>query len=280
MNKWAFINDQFIEEEKAVLHFRDLSVMRGYGIFDFFKVVSGMSLFLDDHLNRFFRSAEEMQMKIEYSKEELKSIIDELLKRNETTDIGVRLTLTGGYSPDSYQLSKPNFIISLHSFLLPAPEQFERGIKLITHEHQRQLPQVKTIDYLMAIWLQPQIKQRNADDVLYHHKGFITECPRANIFLVTKENTIVTPSNNILKGIIRMKTLQLAKEEFEVEERDISTNELQSAKEVFITSTTKSVLPVVQIDEHIFPERSASDRLSFLLKQLEKNSSGIEIPVV
>lgn len=281
MNKWAFFNDQFIEEEKALLHFRDLSIMRGYGIFDFFKVVNNIPVFIDDHLDRFYTSAAEMRMDVEYSKEELKSIINELLKKNEIADTGVRITLTGGYSPDSYQLAKPNLIISIQSYPLPTQQPFENGIKLITHSHQRQLPQVKTIDYLMAIWLQPLIRQKKADDVLYYSNGLISECPRANIFIVTMKNKIITPAKNVLKGIVRMKTIQLAQGLFECEERDISIDELKAAKEVFITSTTKSILPVAQIDDFILPKlKTVSPRLSFLLQQLENASGGTNYAVV
>jgi branched-chain amino acid aminotransferase len=256
MSNWTFLNDQFVQEEKAVLHFRDLSIQRGYGVFDFFKVLNYAPVFLEDHLSRFYFSAEQMRLNIEYAKDELKKIIFELLQKNNTGDTGMRITLTGGYSTDGYQLSKPNLIISQHSFSTPAKEQFEKGIKLVSYEHQRQLPQVKSIDYLMAIWLQPFIKQNNADDVLYHQNGIVTECPRSNFFIVTNENKIVTPSKNILKGIMRTKLMEIAKLNFELEERKLTIEEIKTAREAFITSTTKAILPVNQIDKHIFSKHN------------------------
>jgi D-alanine transaminase/branched-chain amino acid aminotransferase len=249
---WAFLNDQFIAEEKAVLHLSDLSIQRGYGVFDFFKVANSVPVFLKEHLDRFYFSAEQMRLEIAYSKDELKKILFELLEKNSAVDTGVRITLTGGYSTDGYQLSKPNLIISLRSFAPPSKDQLAKGIKLIIYEHQRQMPHVKTIDYLMPIWLQPLVKENNADDILYHQKGIITECPRSNFFIVTNENKIVTPSKNVLKGVIRMKLIEAAQTNFKVEERGISIQEIKTAKEAFITSTTKTILPVRQIDEHVF----------------------------
>jgi D-alanine transaminase/branched-chain amino acid aminotransferase len=123
-----------------------------------------------------------------------------------------------------------------------------RSIALMTYAHQRQLPDVKTIDYLMAIWLQPLLREKGADDVLYHHNGVIAECPRANFFLVTAEGTLVTPAANVLKGITRMKVLEVARGQFATEERDVLLDEVRTAKEAFITSTTKHVLPVTLID--------------------------------
>jgi len=253
---WAFLNDQFIPEEKAVLHLSDLSIQRGYGIFDFFKVTNAVPVFLKEHLDRFYFSAGQMRLDISYSKEELKNILSVLLKKNEAVDVGVRVTLTGGYSPDGYQLSRPNLIVSLRAFAPPSKDWLSYGIKLITYEHQRQLPHLKTIDYLMPIWLQPLVKQNGADDILYHQKGIVTECPRSNFFIVTNDNRIVTPSKNILKGVMRSKLIEVAKPNFAVEERELSIEEIKTAKEAFITSTTKTILPVHQIDEHIFSEEN------------------------
>lgn len=273
MGQWAFINNDFIKEEDARVHFRDLSIQRGYGVFDFFKVVNSVPVFLEEHLNRFYFSAEEMRLTVGYSKDELIKILDLLIKKNSVATTGVRITLTGGYSADGYQLSNPNLIIALSPLPLPSSQQFEKGIKLVTYQHQRQLPHVKSIDYLMAIWLQPFIRQNNADDVLYHKNGIVSECPRSNFFLVTKEQTLVTPSENILKGVMRSKIIEVARSKFRVEERDVSVDEIKTAKEAFITSTTKTVLPVNQIDDYLFPSlRPLTATIHKMMLELQSNS--------
>lgn len=256
MSNWAFLNDKFIAEEKTFLHFTDLSIQRAYGIFDFFKIINSQPVFLDEHLSRFYFSAEQMRLQVHQSKEELKKIIFELIDRNEVGNTGVRITLTGGYSADGYQLAQPNLIIALRSFEPMTEEQFTKGIRVITYEHQRQLPHIKTIDYIMGVWLQPLIKQNNADDVLYHQNGIVTETPRSNIFIVTDDDHIITPAKNMLKGITRNKLIEAAKTNFVVEERDVTINDIKTAREAFITSTTKIILPIRQIDEHILPNEN------------------------
>jgi branched-chain amino acid aminotransferase len=258
MGKWAFIDKEFIPEQSASVHFCDLAIQRGYGVFDFFKIVNNSPVFLDEHLDRFFYSAEQMHLPIEQTKKELHTIISELLFKNAIPDSGVRLTLTGGYSADGYQLAKPNFIISQSTLQAPSKEQFQKGIRLISYDHQRQLPHVKSIDYLMAIWLQPLLQQRQADDILYHHNGIITECPRANFFIVTKDDTIVTPQQNILKGITRNTLIKIAGADFKMEQRDVSLQEVLQAKEAFVTSTTKKILPVRSIDGRVLGETAGS----------------------
>jgi branched-chain amino acid aminotransferase len=259
--KQAFVNDRFLTEELALIHFRDLSIMRGYGIFDFFRLVGNTPLFLDDHLNRFYESAEQMRLPIREVKQELKDIISKLVNSNNLPDSGVRLTLTGGYSEDGYSISEPNLIISQHTFKPPDKEQRSTGIKLMTFPHQRQLPQVKTIDYLMPIWLQPLIRQGDADDVLYYDKEIVTECPRNNFFIVTEDNQVLTPAMNMLKGITRMKLLHYAAPYFEVKETNISIEDIRNAKEAFVTSTTKGILPVSQVDDKQFTSGSVTVKL-------------------
>jgi len=249
---WVFLNNQFLQEHEAKLQVKDLAVQRGYGIFDFLKFRDYHPVFFDDHLDRFFNSAKEMRLEIDCSRDQLKDIIVSLIKKNNNPDGGIRVTVTGGYSPDGYQITQPNLIISQHKFSSPTKEQFEKGLKLVSYSHQRQLPHIKTIDYLMAIWLQPWIRENNADDVLYQKGGIVCECPRSNFFIVTTDNRIITPGENILKGISRKKLIEIAKNYFQVEEKNITLEDIANAKEAFISSTTKLVLPVVQIDRRRF----------------------------
>jgi len=246
---FVFVNEMFVPASDASLLVSDLAIQRGYGIFDFLKTLDGRPIFPDEHLTRFLHSARQLRLETGRSKEELLALIHLLMKKNNIPDSGIKLTLTGGYSPDGYSLSKPNLVITQSPLRLPAPELFGKGIHLVSYPHQRQLPDTKSIDYLMAVWLQPLIKEQGADDVLYHQQGgTISECPRANFFIVTAGDTVVTPSENILKGVIRNKVLQLAQQKYRTEERPVTLDEIRTAREAFITSTTKHVMPVVQLD--------------------------------
>lgn len=266
---WAFLNDGFVKDEDCVLHHNDLALQRGYGIFDFFKLVNNLPVFLDDHLERFYQSAATMHIPVNYSKDQLREIIFSLIQKNNKGNYGFRLDLTGGYSENGFPSSSPNFLITAQHFQPPTPAKYEEGIKLMSFEHQRQLPTVKTIDYLMSVWLQPQLKEKKADDILYHLKGRVSECPRSNIFLFTKNEKLITPADGILKGITRKKIIDLAKKHFDVEEKEIFMKDISDAKEIFISSTTKMILPVQQVDEVYF---NNSHPVSKKLRNLLQNS--------
>jgi branched-chain amino acid aminotransferase len=250
MSKFTIVNQQFLPADQASVLITDLAVQRGYGIFDFFKTISGQPVFLDDHLDRFFNSADAMRLPVDFSHDELKSLLLELIKVNAIDDSGIRITLTGGYSADGYNIAKPNIIITQQEMIL-SKELDLKGISLITHPNQRQLPHAKTLDYLMAIWLQPLIKDKRADDVLYHNNGVVLECPRANFYIVTQNGRLKTTDNNLLKGIIRKHVLASAKNEDVFEAGDITLDELKTCKEAFITSSTKNILPVTKIDGEV-----------------------------
>lgn len=246
--KYVFINDTFVTAEKASLLITDLSVQRGYGIFDFFKTISGKPIFLEDHLDRFYHSAEKMHLKIRQTRAELIEIITTLQKKNNLPDSGIRMTLTGGYSVDGYTLPAVQNLVITQEPLTVSLKFSSEGINLVTYDYQRQLSEMKTLDYSMAIWLQPFIRENHADDVLYHHDGQVKEVPRANFFIVNQQQQVITAKSNVLPGVIRKNILSLENTGFEIIERDFSMEELENASEAFITSTTKHILPVLKID--------------------------------
>jgi branched-chain amino acid aminotransferase len=245
----CILNDQIIDQDKAYVHITDLALLRAYGIFDFFRIVELKPLFFEDHVDRFFTSAERLRLKCPVGKNQLKSMIIELIAANNIKNSGIRMVLTGGESPNGYAIGNPTLFV-INEPINPLPENhFSEGIRLISHEYLRDLPEVKTINYLMGIYLTPEIQAKGATDVLYHWNGKISELTRSNFFIVDKNDTIVTPGNGILKGINRMHVLSVAGKHFKVEERDIFMDELKIAREAFITGTTKKVMPVVQVDD-------------------------------
>lgn len=234
-----------------MLQVSDLAIQRGYGVFDFVRTSNNIPLFLDDYLERFYNSAALLHLQPTHSKQTLTEIIYELIAKNNLGEAGVKMILTGGYSPESFEPVTPNLIVMQLPIKIPSAAAFNAGIKVITHEYQRDLPTAKSINYLMGIWLLQKIKAQQAVDVLYHKQGIVSELPRANVFMLTHDNKIVTPADNILYGITRKKILQLAASKYPVEVRAININEIKNAAEVFMTSTTKRLLPVTQIDDTV-----------------------------
>ncbi|TDQ76296.1 aminotransferase class IV [Sphingobacterium yanglingense] len=246
---YVILNGVQIPEHEAQLSINDLAIVRGYGIFDYFKTVQGTPLFLEDNLDRFYNSARLMDLPVNYSRTEIKSMIEQLMLANNMPDSGIKILLTGGYSPDGYSIAEPNLIISQHPITRDDLAE-NKGIKLLPFEYHRPFSQVKSIDYVMGIQALKKAKEAGANDVVYVQNGLLSECPRANFFLVSDDGTLLTAGDDVLQGITRMKILEVAKEHFKIEVRDISLEDLKNASEAFISSTTKNITPVTEVLGH------------------------------
>lgn len=259
MIRYYNLNGKLTEVAETRLQVSDLAILRGFGIFDYFLVKKHQPLFLTDYLDRFYGSAEKLGLTVPVSRSEITQQIRELIAANGHEDAGIRLVLTGGYAPDSYTPVDPNLLIMEHEFKAPPAWQYDQGIRLMSYDHQRELPEIKSINYLTGIRLQATLKAQQADYLLYHDQGIIRESDRSNFFGLTEEGILVTPDEKILRGITRMQVMQLAKEVLPVEEREVRMEEIPTLREAFLTSSTKGVMPVVQIDDQVIGEGKPGD---------------------
>lgn len=248
---YAFVNNEVVPVSDAAIHVSDLAIHRGYGIFDFFKISDGHVCFLNDYLDRFWNSARIMRLPVPLERDQLVQVVNTLIAKNDLKDSGIKIILTGGYSADGYQIARPNLIMTHHNLVLPTPEVIERGVRIITHDYVREFAHAKTINYTMGIWLSEKIRQSDAVDVLYEKGGLVSEFPRSNFFIVRKDNTVVTPRHNVLHGVTRRNVLRLAAEHYRAEEGDLHLSDVFDAKEAFLTSTTKRIVPIVEVDGKI-----------------------------
>src|SRR3989338_3103532 len=125
---------------------------------------------------------------------------------------------------------------------------FKNGIKLATINFGRDMAEIKTTNYIAAVKAtNERQKKENFFEILYVLNGVALEASTSNFFAFIG-NKLVTPKDNILKGITRNLVIKLAKKKFEVEERELKMDELNLASEAFIVATNKDIVPVVQID--------------------------------
>lgn len=272
MKNYCFAQDQIAFSKNATIHPADIGLTRGYAIFDFFRTENYKPLFVSDYLNRFISSAEKTHLPLQYNKQELHTIINELIEKNDLKQGGFRMVLSGGLSDNHFSPAEGKLFIFCESLQLPAEEKYLNGVKLIGEEYVRPLPSIKTTNYCQAVYSSLSWKEKQAEDVIYHYKGLISESSRSNIFLV-KDGILASPQSNILKGVTRKRILELVPD---TEIRDITWEETLQADEVFMSSTTKRLLPVTQIDDKkIGSGKPGNITLSILekFKVMERKSS-------
>lgn len=273
----VYLNGQYLPKEKATLNVADLAILRGFGIFDYFRYADGKPRFIEDHLDRFFRSAKLLDLEIPATRDELRTAVHELIKRNGENSGGIRFVLTGGYSPDGYTPTTPNLVAMAYPFKGPSPEQYERGVAVHLHHYERQLPEVKSIDYLEGIRIQPMLKAKGADYALYVDRDHnVRESDRSN-FMIVRNGILITPVEHILHGITRLHLLKLAKQlGIHTDERAVSVNELKQADEAIICSSTKGAMAITKVDDKLVGDGTPGSVTRRLMEAWDEYVSGIE----
>ena len=246
---YHIINNEIVPDSEAFLPAKDIGFRRGYAAFDYLRLVDGKPLFIDDHLDRFENSSRLMGLDWPFSREELKAKLLELTQKNNLSEVGLQLFLTGGEAVDSVTPTTPNFLALTVALPVFKPELFSEGASLISYEYQRDLPEIKSNNYLMAVSLIKKMKDASAVDALYFSGEEILETTKSNFFIVDNNDTVITAKDKILKGVTRKNLLKVAHEAYKVEERVITWDEVKNAKEAFVTSTTKGAQPIVKIDD-------------------------------
>jgi branched-chain amino acid aminotransferase len=263
----CWFNGKITEANATQININDLGLMRGYGLFDYFRTYNQKPFQWDWYWERYERSADLLKIPNPITKEEALEVVHSLIKLHGEGEVAIRFLLTGGYTFDSVTSAKPNLMIISESLHFSSPKDYETGIKVISYEYVRDLPTIKSIDYKHYMILQSELKANSAADVLFHKNDEISELSRSNVFIING-NKLITPDKNILEGITRRTVLELAKNDFEIELRSVGFQETLDAEEVFTTSTTKRVLPISRIDDNIIGNGTIGPRTQFLLDKI------------
>jgi len=242
-----FLNGTLLPKEKAFLHVSDLTIHRGYGIFDFFKIKEGENPWLKHYMKRFFNSLKYAKISFQYTETEIREMITKLMAANGYESGYIKMIATGGYSDNGYVPNgESNFMIfsfPMHKF---ANKPEGQGYNLITSQFIRPNPLVKSTNYFNSVMHYPKMQEYDAVDVLYHYNGHLSECSRCNVFVI-KDGVIATPAKGMLEGITRLRVLEQISNGFQIEVRPVNTLEIFSADEIFISSSTKGVMPIINL---------------------------------
>lgn len=248
-------------------------VNRGYGAFDFFSIINGKPFYLDRHLDRFFNTMSYLRLKITETQIEVADIIHQVIEKNNITDFHMKLF---AYPKKVFHGDVIDCNLFVIPVIMPSSAIFDvtNGVKLIAKEYQRFLPEAKSTNYMPMVYWHHEIHAAGAVDVLYYSEGDIRESSRGNVFVV-KDGKVRTPDKKMLKGITRSIAIDiLKKQNIPVLEEPVSLQSLFTADEVFLTSTTKRILPIIQVDEHIVQDGKPGTIAKLLLGEFEKIKEG------
>ncbi len=246
---WCYFNGQITALDKIKISPYDVGLLRGYGAFDMMRGFRNKPFLLKEHFDRLQSSAKALEITLPFDFSEFKKIVAKLLEKNNYKLSAIRTVITGGISPDAFSKGVcPTCYILIEKFIGLPKKIYERGVKIITLNHKRQNPELKINNYIFAIRSQTKKEKANAFEIIYTSGGKVLEGSGSNIFLVRKNELIVTPKLDILRGCMRNFIIKNFRNKLKFSERNIKIGELRTAKEIFITGSGKGIVPVVNIN--------------------------------
>ena len=295
MQRKIWINGNYINWEDAQVHILSHSHQRGSLIFGFIPIFDNervVSLFrLNDHIDRLFNSCISAGIPLDYSSEEIHLAIKDTVRKNPgskfvkisvyISSIEVDVVPQDPFSSVAIAAYDPQEdIISKNT--QPFHSSKKLSVWLEKEKHQRRSdiipPQIKIAgNYTSSMIAKWQARKDGYDEIiLTDEDGFITEAPTSNVFLVNNDGALLTaPEKEVLYGITRKSILDIADDEGikTIVER-IPLSELEDAKEVFITSSSHLVCPVIKIDNVLVGDGDIGDLTSKLKNRFLKISQG------
>ena len=170
---------------------------------------------------------------------------------------------------------QPSLLVMITPLKGSAAQQQAEGVKITTVEMDRILPTVKSINYMSAVMAVEAAKRQGAVEAVYRTRdGRLTEGTRSNLFAF-RGNQLITPKDEVLAGITRAVVLEIAEDDFEVVEGELYYADLQKYDELFITSSTKEILPVIQVDEQIVADGKPGPKTHKLIELFHVYVEGI-----
>jgi len=249
-----YLNGEWMPIEQARVPVLDRGFIFGDGVYEVIPSYSGHPFRLREHLLRLQSSLDGVRIVNPYSLERWNELVRAIVAKNAWEDQGVYLQVTRGVAPRDHAFPKgarPTVFMMSNPLVTPPPEQRERGVAAITVADNRWLRcDIKSVSLLANCLLRQSAVDAGADEAVLLRDGYLTEGSASNIFLV-RNGVIVTPpkTNFILPGITYDVVIELARANaMPLEIRQVSEAEVRDADELWLTSSTKEVLPISTLD--------------------------------
>jgi len=247
----VYLNGEYKPLAEASVNVLDRGFTFGDGVYEVIPVFNKKIFRFAEHYLRLVNSLKEIYMNDPLTKDEWYNICHKLIETVEETDQSIYIQVTRGVTERDHDISladKPTLFAMARPIV---KKDLSSGIKAITHEDIRwQYCDIKAITLLPSVLLRRQAKEQGAKEAILHRNGIVTEGAASNVFIV-KDDTVYTPpkNNHVLPGITRDLLLEiLIRNKINVLEEQVELTLLLNADEVWISSSTWEVVPVIELD--------------------------------
>ena len=251
----VYLNGLYLPVEEATISVMDRGFLFGDGVYEVIPVFGNKLLRLDEHLNRLQNSLNRISLPNPYSNEEWAGVFSGLLKKNDGEDRAVYLQISrGAYAKRDLSIKAehpPTIFAMVLQVTPPDIEIVSAGISVITVDDFRwNACDIKSTSLVANVMLKQQAAAAEVDDAILIRNGIVSEGTASNVFIV-KNDVLITPptGHKLLPGITRDLVIEIAENNtIIVEQREIKEAELYSADEIWMTSSTREIAPVISLN--------------------------------
>lgn len=251
----VYLNGEYKAIEEAYVSVLDRGFLFGDGVYEVIPAYGGNLLRLHEHLQRLQNSLDGIRLKNPLTNQAWKTMLDSLIKQNSGEDQYLYLQITRGVAakrdhnfPDQIHQT----VFAMSNILSPvARAEAEKGIEAVTLDDIRwHACNIKSTALLANTLLRQQATDKGAGEAILIRDGFATEGSASNVFVVIDDVVVTAPTSPLLlPGITRDLVLELANtHDIACQQREIAEAELRSASEIWITSSTREIVPVLKLD--------------------------------
>jgi branched-chain amino acid aminotransferase len=256
------VNGRIAGERDAAISVFDHGFLYGEGVYETMRTYNGRPFLYDRHMRRLRRSADMIVLNVPLTDGELADRIAETVAASglNGSEAYIRVLVTRGIGELTYDPKAtpvPSVVIIIKPHVDPAADAFEKGVKVclspIMRNHPQSVnPMIKSNNLLNnALAMQEALRRGGTEAIMRNYRGELTECSQSNLFIV-KDGAALTPpvAAGLLPGITREYVMEIARElGLDARDQTLREEDLFNADECFLTSTTKEILPIVQVDE-------------------------------
>ena len=259
----VYVNGRIAPADQAVVPVYDHGFVYGEGVYETLRTYNRVPFLYQRHVDRLRQSAARILLDVPFDDGTLLSWTEQTIAAaGDLNEAYIRILLTRGVGDLNYDPKStptPTTVIIVKPFEPPAPRVFQEGIRISLVEMLRNHPQsvnprIKSNNLLNnAMAMQAAYRAGAEEGLMCNYRGELTECSQANFFLVRGEAVLTPPTDaGLLEGVTRAFIFELGRElGIDVREETLLPKDLADADEMFITSTTRELSPVVNIDGRV-----------------------------
>ena len=256
------VNGRISGERDAAISVFDHGFLYGEGVYETLRTYNGRPFLYDRHVRRLRRSAAMIVLDVPFTDDELAARIRDTTAAAKMgqAEAYIRVLLTRGIGELTYDpkaTPTPSLVIIVKPNVDPPAEAFEKGVKVclspILRNHPESVnPMIKSNNLLNnALAMQEALRRGGIEAIMRNYRGELTECTQSNFFIVKNGVALTAPVDaGLLPGITREFVFEVGKDVgVSVRDQVLHDEDLFAADECFLTSTTKEIVPIVQVDD-------------------------------